>query len=303
MAAALLGPLALAAILIPFRASVANTEAALVMLLVVVAVAANGNRLAGYLAALSAAVWFDFFLTRPYQTFRITTRTDIETTVLLLVIGAAVTELAVWGRRQHAAASRRAGYLDGIGVAVEAVAVGVGPSELIEEVSGQLTRVLSLRSCRWQYGVAGLGQPARLKHTGQVVTRGRAWDVAAAGLPPETETELLVENGGLLQGRFLLMPVPGSLAHPGATAGRHRAGRPGGRRARRQPPGRPLSTQSPAADSAAAARSACHTRCGEAGMSMCRTPRWLSASTMAFCTAGVAPIVPASPMPLAPSGL
>jgi K+-sensing histidine kinase KdpD len=210
VAAALLGPLALAAILIPFRASVANTEAALVMLLVVVAVAANGNRLAGYLAALSAAVWFDFFLTRPYQTFRITTRTDIETTVLLLVIGAAVTELAVWGRRQHAAASRRAGYLDGIGVAVEAVAVGVGPSELIEEVSGQLTRVLSLRSCRWQYGVAGLGHPARLKHTGQVVTRGRAWDVAAAGLPPETETELLVENGGLLQGRFLLMPVPGS---------------------------------------------------------------------------------------------
>ncbi len=37
-------------------------------------------------------------------------------------------------------------------------------------------------------------------------------------------------------------------------------------------------------------------------MPMCRTPRWLSASTTAFCTAGVAPIVPASPMPFAPSG-
>ena len=32
-----------------------------------VAVAANGYRLAGVLAALSAAVWFDFFLTQPYQ--------------------------------------------------------------------------------------------------------------------------------------------------------------------------------------------------------------------------------------------
>ena len=38
-------------------------------------------------------------------------------------------------------------------------------------------------------------------------------------------------------------------------------------------------------------------------MSTWRTPRWASASTTAFCTAGVAPIVPASPMPFAPSGL
>ena len=76
--------------------------------------ATNGYRLAGIVAAVSTAVWFDFFLTRPYERFTITRRTDIETTVLLLVIGVAVTEIAVWGRRQHVAASRRAGYLDGI---------------------------------------------------------------------------------------------------------------------------------------------------------------------------------------------
>jgi K+-sensing histidine kinase KdpD len=208
-AAGLLAPLALAAVLIPFRTHVPNTDAALVMLLVVVAVAAIGNRLAGYLAALSAAVWFDFFLTRPYERFTINRQIDIETTILLLVIGVAVTELAVWGRREHATASRRAGYLDGIGATVEAVASGEGTA-LIDEVSGQLTRVLSLRSCRWQYGVAGLGQPARLKHNGQVVAGNRTWDVAAAGLPPDTETELLVEHGGLLQGRFLIRPVPGT---------------------------------------------------------------------------------------------
>ena len=44
-------------------------------------------------------------------------------------------------------------------------------------------------------------------------------------------------------------------------------------------------------------------RSGEQGMSMWRTPRWLSASTTALCTAGVEPMVPDSPMPLAPSGL
>ena len=61
------------------------------MLVVVVAVAASGYRLAGYLAAVSTAAWFDFFLTQPYERFSITHRTDaIETTVLLLVIGANV---------------------------------------------------------------------------------------------------------------------------------------------------------------------------------------------------------------------
>jgi K+-sensing histidine kinase KdpD len=210
VAAGLLAPLALAAILVPFRAHFQNTEAALALVVVIVAVAAAGNRLAGYLAALSAAAWFDFFLTRPYETFDITGRYDIQTTVLLLVIGVAVTELAVWGRREHAAASRRAGYLDGIGATVEAVAAGEGPSELIGEVSGQLIRVLSLRACRWQYGVAGLGHPARLTHHGWVTAGEQTWDVAAAGLPPDTETELLVEHGGLLQGRFLIMPVPGT---------------------------------------------------------------------------------------------
>jgi len=56
------------------------------------------------LAAVSASVWFDFFLTRPYEQHTITRTTDIETTVLILDIGAAVTELAVWGRQQHFAA-------------------------------------------------------------------------------------------------------------------------------------------------------------------------------------------------------
>jgi K+-sensing histidine kinase KdpD len=206
--AALGAPLALAAILVPFRASFPNTDAALALLVVVVAVAANGYRLAGALAAASAAVWFDFFLTRPYYRFTITRRADIETTLLLLVIGMAVTELAVWGRRQHAAASRRAGYLDGINAAAQAVAAGGSPSALTEQVTGQLTQLLSLRSCRFQYGAAGLGQPARMRHDGTVVAAHRPWDVDAKGFPPGIDTELLVESGGIFQGRFLMTPRP-----------------------------------------------------------------------------------------------
>src|SRR5438067_908879 len=50
-------------------------------------------------------------LTVPYNRFTIANRDDIENTVLLVVIGAAVTEIAMWGRRQQARASRQSGYL------------------------------------------------------------------------------------------------------------------------------------------------------------------------------------------------
>src|SRR5215468_3034669 len=206
--AALVAPLALTAILVPFRHSFPNTDAALALILVVVAVAANGYRPAGYLAALSAAVWFDFFLTRPYEELTITRRADIETTVLLLVIGVAVTEIAVWGRRQHEAASRRAGYLDGINAAAQAAAAGDSPSALIDQVAASLTELLSLRSCVFQYGKAGLGNPARMAHDGSVTVAHRAWDVDTEGLPQGTDTELLVESGGVFQGRFLMTPLP-----------------------------------------------------------------------------------------------
>ena len=206
LAAALAGPLALTAILVPFRSSFANTDAALALIVIVVAVAAAGSRLAGYLAAASAAVWFDFFLTRPYERFSISRATDIETTVLLLVIGVAVTEIAVWGRRQHATASRRSGYLAGINDAARAAAAGDSPPSLISQVSSTLVQMLALRSCQFQYGVAGLGRPARLERTGAVTVGGQAWDVQANGMP--ASTELLVESGGRLQGRFLMLADP-----------------------------------------------------------------------------------------------
>jgi hypothetical protein len=201
-------PLALTAILIPFRSGVPNTDAALALILVVVGVAASGRRLAGILAAVSAAVWFDFFLTMPYERFTINRRTDIETTVLLLAIGVAVTEIAVWGRRQHAAAARRAGYLDGLNTAARAVATGESAGSLTGQVCGQLTRLLSLTGCRYQDGAAGIGHPARLLRDGRVVLGGRPWDIGRAGLPAGTDIELLAEAGGLLQGRFLLTPGP-----------------------------------------------------------------------------------------------
>ena len=210
--AAVLTPLLVTVALVPFRDDFANTNAALILVLVIVAFAAVGSRVVGLLAALSAAASFDLLLTQPYGKFTISDRTDLETAALLLAVGLGVTQLADWGRRQHALAHRDAGYLAGIRAAAEAVASGASSGDLIEEVSRQLTRILGLRSCLFEYGVAGLGRPARLRDDGRVEWNRREWDVDRNGLPTDTDIELLVESGGRLQGRFLLGANPGE--HP-----------------------------------------------------------------------------------------
>jgi hypothetical protein len=127
------------------------------------------------------------------------------------VIGVAVTEIAVWGRRHYAIASRRAGYLDGINNAARAVAAGGSAATLIDLVSTQLVQQLSLRSCVFQYGVAGLGRPARLHRDGSVTFGNRRWP-DGEGLPAQADVELLVEGGGIFQGRFPMTPAPGAAA-------------------------------------------------------------------------------------------
>ena len=133
-------PLIVCAVLVPFRHSFDNANAALLLVLVIVAVASVGIRPAGVVAAVSSAVWFDFFLTVPYNRLTIENRNDIEATVLLVVIGAAVTEIAIWGRRQQARASRQSGYLAGVMTTSNAIARAGPPQAVIDQVTRRTDR-------------------------------------------------------------------------------------------------------------------------------------------------------------------
>jgi len=115
-------PLGVAALLSLVRDQVSTAAGVLVLVLLVVAAASTGDRMSGLVAALSAGVFFDLFLTQPYGTLAVTNPDDVEALVLLLAVGVAVTELALWGRRQQAGSSRRLGYLDGVLSAAEKVA-------------------------------------------------------------------------------------------------------------------------------------------------------------------------------------
>ena len=103
----------------------------------------------------------------------------------------------------------RAGYLEGINNAARVVAVGGSAAVLIDQVSVQLVQLLSLRACIFQYGVAGLGRPARLHREGSVTLGERRWAADGEGFPPGTDVELLVEGGRIFQGRFLMTPARG----------------------------------------------------------------------------------------------
>ena len=89
---------AVAAVMAVFRELFDTTNAALVLMIVVVAVAALGGRTAGVITALAAVVSFDFFHTEPYLSLTIDSRDDIETTILLLIAGVIVGTLAASGR-------------------------------------------------------------------------------------------------------------------------------------------------------------------------------------------------------------
>lgn len=204
LTAAVLAPLVVGALLSLARDLIANNNAALVFVLVVVAVAATGYRAAGLLAAPASTASFDFFLTQPYLTFTINDRDDVEAAVLLALIGLAVTEIALWGRRQQARASTRAGYLEGVVAAAHLAASGTtSPSDVVELVGRQIGDVLDLDACAFDPGPSQRDRP-RLEAGGGITWRGRAVDVDREGLPTLDVIELPVTSAGVDRGRYLL---------------------------------------------------------------------------------------------------
>ncbi|WP_328890366.1 DUF4118 domain-containing protein [Streptomyces sp. NBC_00316] len=208
LAAALVAPLLVALVLVPFRSDLSNANAALILVVVVVAVAAFGSRIAGAVAALSAAAWFDFFLTPPYQQFTITGDDDIGTAVLLLAVGLIVSQLAVRVRRLQVITVTDAGHLARIHDTAELAQATTSADAVVAHVRDELAELLQLRGCRFEYGTL-LGRPPRLEQDGSVSVGRRRWDVERDGWP-EGEIELRVSGQGHYLGRFMLDPAPGT---------------------------------------------------------------------------------------------
>ena len=147
---AVLAPVAAAAVLLPIRDDVDNTNVALLLVVVVVAVASVGIRTAAAVAALSAAASFNFFHTVPYYSLRIDSHDDVETAALLLLVGLAVGELASRGLQAQAAAAhgrRDLASLHGLGALV---AKGEDADYVLTAAETELTQLLGLAACRFE---------------------------------------------------------------------------------------------------------------------------------------------------------
>jgi hypothetical protein len=208
IAAGLVLPLAAAVILVPLRSSWSNTNVALLLVVVVVAVSALGSRVAGVVAAVSAAAWFDFFFTVPYYRFTIRGSADITTAVLLLVTGLAVSQLAARARHLKVVTITDAGYLTRIHDAAAMSAAARSPDAIVDYIRDQLVDLLGLETARFEYGSL-LGHPPRLEQDGSVIAGRIPWDVDAGGLPRE-EIELRTFGNGRYYGRFMLRARPDS---------------------------------------------------------------------------------------------
>jgi len=182
---------------------VVNTTAALGLVVLVVLAAAAGIRVAGVVAALSAAAGFDYFLTEPYRAFSIAEPADLEAAVLLLVVGAAVSEIAVWGRRQQSRASREQGYLDGVLSTARSVAAGhASTGELISLISDQIIVLLGVDSVRFD-PASRLSLPC-ITDDGTLLRDRRTIDIARRGLPTDTRIAIPIRCGGRVYGHFVL---------------------------------------------------------------------------------------------------
>ncbi|MET9045307.1 SpoIIE family protein phosphatase [Streptomyces sp. NPDC004362] len=134
MVCALVAPLLVCLVLVPFRTMFPGVDAALVLVAVVVAVAAQGHRLAGALAAVSATVWFDYFLVPPWNDLSLASAENAWTVLLMLVIGVAVSELAVRGRAQRRRAQAAHGHLDLLCRASRSIGTGLDVERTAEEL-------------------------------------------------------------------------------------------------------------------------------------------------------------------------
>jgi K+-sensing histidine kinase KdpD len=179
---AALVPLAMAGGLQLSLSVVTNTSAALILVLAVVGAASTGDRLAGVLAAASAALGFDFFLTQPYLQLRIDDPGDIELAVLLLAVGVAVSELASWGIRRSLEATQQSGFVQGVLEASALAGGSVSTQDGLERTSDGIRRILAADLVSF---VAGEHDASAviIQPDGTFRRHGEVVDVARRGLP------------------------------------------------------------------------------------------------------------------------
>lgn len=142
-------PAAGAALWIPIRDRLPNTDLALALVLVLAAIGWRAGGRATAVGALSAGASFDLLATRPYGTLAISRGTDVLTALILVATGALVGLGASRLARYRSSESSRA---DAMAVFMEAsglMATGQERQLVAAALATELERELGLEECRF----------------------------------------------------------------------------------------------------------------------------------------------------------
>ena len=155
---------------------------------------------------MSAAA-FDFFLTVPFQSFRIHHQSDLTTELLFVLVGLLVGELAARGHQHRREAAEGRHGLDRIHGVAEQIVEGEAPEYVMISVAAQLDRSAGPAGLPLRAPPARRGKGAWIQTDGTVRLNPLTWPTSSAGLPTN-QVELPVRGGGEVLGVFVLTPTP-----------------------------------------------------------------------------------------------
>ena len=202
-----LGAVFTAAALVGVRGDIQNANVALVLVLWIVVGAVTGGRASAAVSAFAAAIAFDFFHTKPYNSLKISDGNDVLTTVLLLAVGLAVGEIAIRAQRVHAKHDDEQRQLGRMRRIAGLAAGGEGVDDLLLAVTAELIETLDLQNAWFERPPFAAGLP-RLERTGVIDATQHRYANGEFELPREGAA-LPVIGAGRTLGRFVLIPTPG----------------------------------------------------------------------------------------------
>jgi hypothetical protein len=201
-----LGTIAVAALLVPWRDRIGQTNVALLLVVVIVAAASIGGHTAGLVASVVAALSFNFWYTQPYATLRVADSQDIERIGLLFVVGVIVGELTLVRERLREDVRERQQMIEGLVRLTELVAQGADPMAVWGEVRTALCQGLAAEDVRFEpFGTEAPPLP-RITVAAPVPRRAiQRFRDRGFELPPEG-AEVVVQYGGDVLGRLVIVP-------------------------------------------------------------------------------------------------
>jgi len=207
VAAALVVPTIVAFAWVPFRSRLPNIDVALALVVVVMALGASGRRSVGIIAAVTAAIAFEFFDTQPYEKLAISRSPDVWTTVVLAGVGLLASECTVRFARQRISIRARTADLRRVRTASDLVASGQEAALIVQQISQELERLLQLEACCFEALPTHAGVPIVERDGTLQVSSAAGASTAKAGLGYEC-AELPVWGQGQILGHFDLTFKP-----------------------------------------------------------------------------------------------